>query len=207
MGSISEVPQQYLNSCGIPGYESQTVLAVWLQIGDSLLYHYGTPLTLKYPTADTYLDHGNDMRFRMEKENPMSEFSRIIWSRNDIYKKPARNEQTIGGQPIQQVFLMNQQQTGMSTVTQREFSSITLGSFQTKMIHSYGTHLRRKEVETQLWVNTNTNDQRLSAMPNPICYMWEENHPPAGPPGWDPVLYWPWNAIDIHSIKNVNSPG
>ena len=191
MGSISEVPQQYLNSCGIPGYESQTVLAVWLQIGDSLLYHYGTPLTLKYPTADTYLDHGNDMRFRMEKENPMSEFSRIIWSRNDIYKKPARNEQTIGGQPIQQVFLMNQQQTGMSTVTQREFSSITLGSFQTKMIHSYGTHLRRKEVETQLWVNTNTNDQRLSAMPNPICYMWEENHPPAGPPGWDPVLYWP----------------
>ena len=32
-------------------------------------------------------------------------------------------------------------------------------------------------------------------MPNPNSYMWEESHPPAGPPGWDPVLYWPWEDV------------
>ena len=99
-------------------------------------------MTHKYPTVDTYMDHGNDIRARMELENPLSEFSGIVWNRADIFRKPTRNEQTSQGQPINQVFLLNPQQTGMAAVTIQEFSSMTLGSFQTRMVRSYGTHLR-----------------------------------------------------------------
>ena len=42
------------------------------------------------------------------------------------------------------------------------------------------------------WVNSAVNDQRLSAPPSPVGYMWDEVHPPQGPPGWDPQQYWPW---------------
>ena len=86
-------------------------------IGDSLLFHHGTPLSHTYNTMDTYFDHGNDIRERMEKENPLSEYSRITWSRPNIFKKPRRNELTSQGQIIHQVFLLNPQQTGMMAVT------------------------------------------------------------------------------------------
>ena len=42
------------------------------------------------------------------------------------------------------------------------------------------------------WVDSATNDQRLSGMPNPVGFMWDENDPVNGPPGWDAQLYWPW---------------
>ena len=42
LGSEVEIPQQFLSSCGIPNHESQSILYVWLEIGDSLLYHHGT---------------------------------------------------------------------------------------------------------------------------------------------------------------------
>lgn len=42
------------------------------------------------------------------------------------------------------------------------------------------------------WVSSAVNDQRLSAPPNPIGYIWDEVYPPHGPPGWDPQRYWPW---------------
>ena len=29
-------------------------------------------------------------------------------------------------------------------------------------------------------------------MPNPVGYMWDEIHPPQGPPGWDPIMFGPW---------------
>ena len=51
---------------------------------------------------------------------------------------------------------------------------------------------RRQEVELLQWVDTNTNDRRLSEMPNPVGYMWDEIHPPQGPPGWDPIMFGPW---------------
>ena len=142
LGSATEVSQQFLSSCRIPNYESQSVLSVWLHIGDSLLFHHGTPLTHTYNTVDTYFDHGNDIRERMEKENPLSEYSRITWSRPNIFKKPRRNELTSQGQIIHQVFLLNPQQTGMMAVTVQEFSSITLGSFQPRMVRQYRTKLR-----------------------------------------------------------------
>ena len=47
------------------------------------------------------------------------------------------------------------------------------------------------------WVDGNTHDQRLSAMPNPVGYIWEENHGSNGPPGWDPQLYWPWEDVRL----------
>ena len=134
LGSATEVPQQFLLSCRIPNYESQSVLSIWLHIGDSLLFHHGTPLTHTYNTVDTYFDHGNDIRERMEKENPLSEYSRITWSQPNIFKKPRRNELTSQGQIIHQVFLLNPQQTGMKAATVQEFSSITLGSFQPRMV-------------------------------------------------------------------------
>ena len=36
------------------------------------------------------------------------------------------------------------------------------------------------------------HDQRLAEVPNPTGYMWDEVHPPNGPPGWDPQRYWQW---------------
>ena len=143
LGSKAEVPNQYLNSCGIPNFESQSTLAVWLHIGDSLLFHHGVPYTYNYPTVDTYHDHGNDIRSRMEMENPLSEYSGIQWSRPNIFSQPrGANPQTINGQPIQFVDLLNPQQTGMASVTVDELSSVTLGSFQTRLVRSYGTQLR-----------------------------------------------------------------
>ena len=137
-----EVPQQFLSSCGIQNFESQSTLAVWLHIGDSLLYHHATPLRHTYNTVDTYLDQGNDIRSRMEKENPLSEFSGITWSRANIFRRLRNNEQTTQGHAIQHVFVMNPQQTGMGAVTKHEFTSITLGSFQSRMVRQYVTKLR-----------------------------------------------------------------
>ena len=192
---MNNVPQQFLASCEIPGFESHSILAVYIWIGDSLLHSFGTPLTLKYPTVDTYLDHGNDIRNRMTMENLLSEYSGIQWSRQDIFRRPRPNEQTTLGQQVQRVFLLNNQQTGMTQVTQQEFTSVTLGSFQTRMIKSYGTHLRRKEVEVLPFVDNATNNQRLSEIPNPVAYIWDEIYPPHGPPGWDQNLYWPWENV------------
>ena len=48
------------------------------------------------------------------------------------------------------------------------------------------------------WVDSATNDQRLAAMPNPVGFIWEENHPAHGPPGWDAQLYWPW--VDVRML-------
>jgi hypothetical protein len=141
LGSVTEVPNQYLSSSGIPNFESQSTLAVWLQIGDALLFHHGTPHTHKYATVDTYMDHGIDMRMRIEKENPLSEHSGIQWSRQNIFRRPRANEQ-VNGQPVNHVHLLDQNQTGMTAVTVQEFSSVPLGSFQTRLVRSYNTHLR-----------------------------------------------------------------
>lgn len=56
---------------------------------------------------------------------------------------------------------------------------------------------RRKEVQRLPWVDSATHDQRLSAMPNPIGYIWDEIHPPHGPPGWDQQRYWPWEDVRL----------
>ena len=47
------------------------------------------------------------------------------------------------------------------------------------------------------WVDSNTNDQRLSAWPNPVGYMWDEVHPQEGPQGWNESLFWPWENSRI----------
>ena len=121
LGSVAEVPQQFLSSCHIPGFEAQSVLTVWLHIGDSLLHSFGTPLQHKYPTVDTYMDHGHDIRTRIILDNPLSEYSGIQWSRPNIFKRPNNREQTRQGQPVTQVFLRNMQQTRWAFVTKEEF--------------------------------------------------------------------------------------
>ena len=141
LGSVSEVPNQYLSSCNIPNFESQSILAVLLQIGDSPIYHHGTPHTIKYDTVDTYMDHGNDLRTRIDKENPLSEHSGIQWSRQNVFSRPRANEQA-NNQPINRVNVLNQNLTGLPAVTVRELSSVTLGSFQTRLVRSYATYLR-----------------------------------------------------------------
>ena len=72
----------------------------------------------------------------------MSEFSGITWSRPNIFRRPRPLELTLQGQPIQQVFILNPHQTGMMAVTEQELSSVTLGSFQYRMVRQYGTKLR-----------------------------------------------------------------
>ena len=47
------------------------------------------------------------------------------------------------------------------------------------------------------WIDNATNNQRLAGMPNPEGYIWDEIHPPHGPPGWDPNLYWPWENVRL----------
>ena len=116
---------------------------VWLQIGDSLLYHHGVPYSYKYRTVDTYLDHGNDIRNRICLENPLSSLSGIQWSRLDIFSRPrGQNPRTQQGQPIHIVNLLDPQQTGLASVTADELASVTLGSFQYRNVRSYVTHLR-----------------------------------------------------------------
>ena len=143
LGSKSEVAGQYLNPCGIPNYSSQSSLAVWLHIGDSLLNKYATPYTYKYGTVDTYQDHGNDIRSRIELETPLSSLSGVQWSRNDIFRAPlGRNPVTRHGQPIVRVNLFNPQQTGMPPATLDEMASVTLGSYQHRLVRTYMTNIR-----------------------------------------------------------------
>ena len=54
---------------------------------------------------------------------------------------------------------------------------------------------RCKEVERMAWVDSATNDQHFSTLPNPVGWIWVENHPPHEPPGWDPQCYWPWENL------------
>ena len=42
------------------------------------------------------------------------------------------------------------------------------------------------------FVDNATHAARLSGVPNPDAWVWDEVHGPAGPPGWDAVKYWPW---------------
>ena len=119
-------------------------LAIYsLLFGDSLLFHHATPYSQKYRTVDTYLDHANDMRTRMVLENPLSTLSGIQWSRQDIFAEPrGQNPVTQNGQPILGVNIMNPAQTGMPPITPDELSSITLGSFQPRLVRSYVIHQR-----------------------------------------------------------------
>ena len=47
------------------------------------------------------------------------------------------------------------------------------------------------------FVDSDTHDQRLAGMPHSLGYMWDEIHPPAGPPNWDQNLYWPWEDVRL----------
>lgn len=47
------------------------------------------------------------------------------------------------------------------------------------------------------FVDNATHNARLAGLPNPDAWIWDEIHGPAGPPGWDPVLYWPWQNCKI----------
>ena len=69
-------------------------------------------------------------------------------------------------------------------------------------IHKYSLwwsvfSFRRKEVSQLPWVDSATHDQRLAGLPNPIAFIWDEVHPPQGPPGWDPIQYWAWENVRL----------
>ena len=143
LGTGGEVPNQYLSPCNIPNFESQSTLMVWVLIVDSLAFHHGTPYTYKYGTVDTYLDHGLDIRNRIELENPLSSLSGVQWGRDNIFAQPrGQNQRTRQGQLIRQVDILNPQDTGMPPFNQDELASITLGSFQHRLVRSYVTRLR-----------------------------------------------------------------
>ena len=113
--------------------------------GDSLINNHATPYSYKYPTAntDTHQDHGSDIRRRIELENPLSSFSGVQWSRQDIFSRPqGANPVAQNGQPILRVNLLNPQQTGFPQVLPEELSSITLGSYQPGLVRSYVTNMR-----------------------------------------------------------------
>ena len=105
------------------------------------------PITMhtayNYGTVDTYQNHGSDIRSRIELETPLSSLSGVQWSRNDIFRAPlGQNPVTRQGQPIVRVNLFNPQQTGMPAATLDELASVTLGSFQHRLVRSYCTIIR-----------------------------------------------------------------
>ena len=156
MGVRSEVPQHYLSACQIPGHANQPRLFVWLCIGDVVINRFTNSFQHIYPTVDTYNLHGMDIRMRIEKENPLSEYSGITWSRTNIFKKPTQNE--LGQGYVRKINLLNSNQTGMVGINFNELSSMTLGSFQPKLANSYVSKLRRLQVAHQPYVNLQLSD-------------------------------------------------
>ena len=68
--------------------------------------------------------------------------------RRDIKKKwkartfLERDSESSGDEGIVRVDLFNPQQTGMPPATMDELASVTLGSFQLRLVRSYSTSLR-----------------------------------------------------------------
>ena len=82
-------------------------------------------------------------RVHFELENPLSSFSGVQWSRQDIFSRPqGLNPLTLNGQPILRVNLLNPQQTGFPQLLPEELSSVTLGSYQPGLVRSYVTNMR-----------------------------------------------------------------
>ena len=54
------------------------------------------------------------------------------------------------------------------------------------------------------FVDIATHNARLALAPNPDAWVWDENHGPGGPPGWDANLYWPW--VDCKMLLSFVSP-
>ena len=66
-----------------------------------------------------------------------------LWTFVDIFTEPrGQNPVTQNGQPILRVNIMNPAQTGMPPITPDELSSVTLGSFQPRLVRSYVTNQR-----------------------------------------------------------------
>ena len=114
-------------SCGIPGFENQPELYVWLSIVDVVVRTCSSPFLLNYRTTDTYAQHGADLLHRLTMENCLSHFSGVMWSR-DIFKKPTQVE--LRRRHVTVVNALNPAQTGFSTSTLVDLTSMTLGSFQ-----------------------------------------------------------------------------
>ena len=129
-------------------------------MGDALLRDWAAPSLYHYPTVDTYLEHGEDLRDRVDKENCLSSFSGIVWSRAEIFKKPTRNETTTNGRPITKIKLSNAQQSLLPAVTPDEFGSVTMGSFQERLSRQYMTKIRydSNHLVTLLIITYITND-------------------------------------------------
>ena len=195
MGSRHEFPQQYFSPSKIPGFTNQPVIFIWLCVGDIIIRNYTASFIHCYPTVDTYNQHGQDLRARIDMENPLSEFSGISWSRRDLFQKPSAGELRNG--TVQIVNLMDPNGTGIAAANLDELTSMTLGSFQPRMATSYVSKLRKKEIDPVPFVNLLTTDLLLSQLPNVNAYVWDEVYGPLGPPGWNPVLYWPWEDVRL----------
>ena len=115
-------------SCGIPGFEQQSEMYVWLQVCDVIVRTCSSPHRLSYQTTDTYAQHGQDLLHRLIMENCLSHFSGIAWSRNEIFKKPTRAELRRGH--VRQVDPLNPAQTVFFNINLVDLTSMTIGSFQ-----------------------------------------------------------------------------
>ena len=193
MGTRHELPQQYFSPCNIPPFENQPVIFIWLCIGDIIIRNYTAGFRHTYPTVDTYRQHGQDIRSRIDKENPLSEFSGITWSRTNIFKKPTQQE--LRRRQVTRVDLINSNQTGIVSINPAELTSLTLGSFQPKMSNSYVSKLRKLQVDQLPYQNLQNINLQLDQMPQVDAYIWEEHHGAQGPPGWNNALYWPWEDV------------
>ena len=193
LGASREVPQQYFAACQIPGHMNQPSIYVWLSVGDVIIRNFTAGFQHTYRTVDTFQQHGQDLRSRIVKENPLSDFSGITWRRPNIFKKPTVAELRAGN--VTQVDILNSNQTGMVGITMDELTSMTLGSFQPKLANSYVSKLRYIEVSQNPYINLQTTDQQLSQLPNVFAYIWDELHGPQGPQGWNNALYGPWEDV------------
>ena len=185
----------FFRSCGIPGFEDQPDIYVWLQVCDVVVRLCSRPFRLSYQTTDTYAQHGQDLLHRLVMENCLSHFSGITWSRVDIFKKPTQAELRRG--LVRRVDALNPAETGFFNINLVDITSMTLGSFQPRQVDKYITMLRRKEVDNGIFVDLATQDQDMQQLPTIEGYIWDEVHGPNGPPGWDPQLFGPWENVRI----------
>ena len=129
-------------------------------------------------------------------ENCLSHFSGIVWSRQDIFKKPTQAEIRAG--LVQSVNALDPAQTGFININLVDLTSMTLGSFQPRQVNKYVTKLRKAEINNIGFVNLNTQDQDMQLLPGVVqAYIWDEIHGVNGPPGWDPNEFWPWEDVRL----------
>ena len=81
------------NFSGVEPTPEQPTIAIWLSIMD-IIRRNQQPYILNYPIPPniTMSDHGEMIRKRLTKKNPLCTLNNVIWKRANIFKPPTQAE-------------------------------------------------------------------------------------------------------------------